>query len=230
MIKYQILFLFIFISCTDTDIDPVVSNNPNEPNCTIYRDCQQAYEGRFCTNGNKFGENNQFENFGVDQVGPISKGNVVTYSFQTSGTYPTVFFGEFQSRTFGEIGIFAKDKIREALAEWESHIDIILEETTDEENSILKIICADINDKAGIGYSTCTDMVCAEMIGYVFFKNNPISEENFYSLALHEVGHALGLCHSSPSNIMSYNSKAYDYNTLQAGDIEGIISIYGAKN
>jgi len=217
------------MSCAKSDSDPIVPGNSAVGNCKVYRDCQQAYEGRFCTNGNKFGDNNQYKDHGVDLAGPMSKGNVVTYSFQSMGTYPTVFFGEFQSRTFGEIGSFAKDKIREAIAEWESHIDIVFEETTDQENSMLKIICADINDKAGIGYSTCTNMVCAEMVGYVFFKNSPVSPENFYALALHEVGHALGLCHSSPDNIMSYNSNAYDYDTLQQGDIEGIISIYGAK-
>lgn len=218
------------ISCSDIDEQPITTNNQPFDNCTVYRDCQQDHEGRFCTNGNKFGSNNQYEDFGVDSAGPMSEGNLVTYSFQSSGTYPTMFFGEFESRPFSQIGIFAEDKIREALAEWESHIDIVFEETQDQENSLLKIICADIDDKAGIGYATCTNTTCIEMIGYVFFKNSPLSEEEFYSLALHEVGHALGLCHSNPSNIMSHTSTVYNYNNLQPGDIEGIISIYGDNN
>ena len=218
MRKYLVYLVFIFFAC----------KSEKEP-CYVYRTCIGDYEGRFCTDGIKFGDNFQFGDFGVDVGGPAASGNVVTYSFQTSGIYPANHHGEFESKSFDEIGPFAKTKIIEALEEWASHIDLTFEKTDDQENSDLKIICADIEDKAGIGWLRCLDNDCAKPEGFLFFKNDPISEENFYSLALHEIGHVLGLCHSNGSNIMSYNSTSYNFDKLQAGDIEGIISIYGAK-
>jgi hypothetical protein len=226
--KYYILpIILLLMAC-----EPVVVMEDMEVmeyDCISYAQCKGDHEGRFCSFGIKFGDDVIFENLGVDVEGPGTTGRTVSYSFQTSGTYPSSGFGDFESRPFDEIGPFAKDKIREALEEWASHIDITFIETMDEENSDLKYICADIEDKAGIAWSRCTDDDCTDVEGFVFLKNDVISESSFYSLALHETGHALGLCHSNSLNIMSYNSSFYDYDGLQPGDIEGIISIYGPK-
>ena len=210
--------LFFLISC-----------NTGEEPCFVYRNCIGEFEGRFCTYGLKFGDNFNYRGFGVDAGGPATSGRVVTYSFQTSGFYPTQNFGDFESRPFDEIGPFAQDQITKALEEWASHIDLTFEKTEDQENSDLKIVCANINDKAGIGWLRCLNDSCTKPEGFVFFKNEPLNEDNFYSLALHEIGHVIGLCHSNSSNIMSHSGTSYNFTQLQAGDIEGAISIYGPK-
>ncbi len=222
--------VLIVLSCSKSiETEPESEVEAQLP-CYVYRDCIDEYEGRYCTNGNKFGEDKQFNNFGVDRPGPSSDGQIVRYSFQSPGmTYEASIHGAFESKPFSDISSFAKESIRAALKEYESHINITFEETADEEGSDLKLICADIEDKAGIGFSECTDNLCIEMKGFIFFKNKFLLKEYFYSLALHEIGHALGLCHSNPDNIMSHNSSVYSFNSLQAGDIEGIKSIYGAK-
>lgn len=200
-----------------------------KPTCEVYSRCKMESEGRFCTHGGKFGIDPEYDRHGVDIEGPSSSGLSVSYSFQTSGIYPTPQFGDFESRSFDEIGDFAIDLVHEAIAEWGSHIDITFEHTEDEENSDLKIICADIGNKAGIGYIGCAGILCSNQIGYVFFDNTPISEDEFYPLALHELGHALGLCHANAENVMSYNSQIFHFKNLQKGDIEGMVSIYGPK-
>lgn len=197
--------------------------------CYTYKECLDK-EGRFCTNGFKFGEKVRYDSYGVDTPGPSTAGNVVTYSFQSQGaTYTASIHGAFRSRPFDEIGDFAQAKIIEAIDEWGSHINLDFRPALNEVNSDLKIICTSINDTKGLGITSCTTADCTALEAYVFFDNSPISAENFYSLALHELGHVLGLSDSNRSNIMSYESNIYEYNTLQAGDIEGVISIYGPR-
>lgn len=55
-------------------------------------------------------------------------------------------------------------------------------------------------------------------------KNSP---GDFYSTAVHEIGHAIGLGHASENTIMS--ALANSIIDVQAGDIEGIQTLYGAK-
>lgn len=49
-----------------------------------------------------------------------------------------------------------------------------------------------------------------------------------YNVALHEIGHNLGLAHSQDSNAIMYAYYAEDRNDLMADDIAGIRSLYGA--
>jgi hypothetical protein len=47
-------------------------------------------------------------------------------------------------------------------------------------------------------------------------------------VALHEIGHLLGLAHSQDTNAIMYAYYAEDRNALRADDIAGVQSLYGA--
>ena len=101
------------------------------------------------------------------------------------------------------------------------------EEVSNPDASDVDIIVADIH-VTGLGYSAYVDDLCRDIAGQVIFYV-PISNcESFTTLALHEVGHVLGLGHVGSDNIM--NPDWGDGVTeLQPGDIAGIQSIYGVR-
>ena len=63
---------------------------------------------------------------------------------------------------------------------------------------------------------------------YEFWKDQPGGAgTRLYNVALHEIGHLLGLSHSQESEAIMYAYYAEDRNDLQADDIAGIQSLYG---
>ena len=79
------------------------------------------------------------------------------------------------------------------------------------------------------GQTTATQ--ASEAGDIVFDKDEGLfwTEANFYNVVLHEIGHALGLSHSSVTN--SVMNATYDstMSALKADDVAGIQALYGAK-
>ena len=62
------------------------------------------------------------------------------------------------------------------------------------------------------------------------WKDQPGGEgTRLYNVALHEIGHLLGLGHSQDQNAIMYAYYAEDRNDLQADDIAGVQSLYGSS-
>lgn len=189
--------------------------------------CDGTGYGEFCTFGFKWGDNNPFDNAGLNKPGPSVAAVNISYKFMDAGyVFNTHSESNIVSLSFDNFIPYSKQKIREAFSEWESHAAISFIEDDDAAVPDIKIMLANIRP-AGIGYTSFTEEPCIELSGMLII--NPkikFTRDSFYCLVLHEIGHVLGLGHVKSNNIM--NPDQY-YPTLQPGDIKGIKSIYGEK-
>jgi hypothetical protein len=224
--RISIFILFIFsliliISCKYNIIEqaqtPVASECNNLPNCS------GNGVGEYCTFGYKWGANNPFTVAGFDKPGPSSGKIQVSYKFIDTGfTFNTHSQNDVKSIAFDEIVSCSKQTIRDSFAEWESNADIQFIEKTGNDQSDIKLIVANIT-QGGIGYPPVPQGLCS---GLIIFQKFQYTCSSFRILALHEIGHVLGLGHVNSENVMNPNKK---FLNLQSGDIKGIQSIYGKR-
>ncbi|MDX9925267.1 MAG: matrixin family metalloprotease, partial [Ignavibacteriaceae bacterium] len=129
-----------------------------------------------------------------------------------------------------------------AFSLWSSFTPLTFEEVFIESEADIKIRFATNAEWAttgaalsGVGASYYPEQDCMGNIilndGYHNFslEINPENAKDLYYVALHEVGHVLGLCHSNNSNALMY----FDYSprrTLSEYDIDGIRAIYPQKD
>ena len=103
--------------------------------------------------------------------------------------------------------------------------NIQFEELPSDSDSDIKIFVADIISN-GVGFTNFDVAPCIDLAGQITLDPGYTDDcELFYLYVLHELGHVLGLGHSSQDNIMGLISTTFD--GLQEGDIEGLRQIYG---
>lgn len=187
---------------------------------TMLTSCATNVNGPYCTFGFKFGDNNPFSPSGAEVPGPAQKVTEITYKFQDAG----LKFGTHSQETVTSLSFQEADKteIRSIVSKWQSVADITLIEKQSTEKSDITIILANI-EQGGLGYPSFSDEPCNEIAGFLVLSTRA---GNRNKLALHEMGHVLGLGHVSTNNVMNPDRT---YNNLQDGDIQGIQSIYGSK-
>jgi Ca2+-binding RTX toxin-like protein len=178
-----------------------------------------------------------------------STGGVVTYSFAGAGlTGPTGFFRGLSVDMAAHITSFdAKASIRAALAAWEAVLDIRFAEIADEGGNLGTGMMADIRIAmgGGLGANVLGKAYYAPYFGnsgrvavsgdVVVTSDENWDERRFYLVALHEIGHALGLDHSfGVTAVMNASVNAALFGTgptgtgLQQDDIDGGRILYGA--
>jgi predicted Zn-dependent protease len=170
----------------------------------------------------------------------------VTWSFATS-TYATDSADPFSSA----IGAQYQAAIQWALNEWSSVAPITFTQVPDSSNSSqaadIRIGFADLNTtstgvigQTNLRWDGNGNMVPDEIVRLEDPSQlalNSAGGSNFSyagtmatleQVALHEIGHALGLAHSTDPNAVMYPTVGASNQTLDASDIAGIQALYGA--
>lgn len=188
--------------------------------------------GDYCLFGFKWGEQNSFSNTGIDVEGPKSEGGIVTFSLQERQSFVSNHQEvDIPTESFSKLPDCAMETISRAFADWSSVANIKLEELPMDSNSDIKVFVANMKI-GGFGSPNYTTTPCQQIAGHVIISppDSLVNDGNyscnrFYAFMLHEIGHVLGLGHSSEENVMGdiYNN----LNGLQEGDIKGIQQIYG---
>lgn len=183
----------------------------------------------YCLFGFKWGEGNPMEFSGPLAVGTEIAGGIISYGFIDEGeTINTHAQMNVPTLSFNRIGVCdAKAQIRAAMGLWEEAGNFEFQEMANAHNADIRFAIANIR-QGGVGFPALVDAICSEVAGQVVLNTNRNSCESFLNLALHEIGHALGLGHVSSNNIMNPNFDQTKI-ALQNGDILGVQAIYGHK-
>jgi len=215
-----VLFLFVLIiaSCKKED-----RNRFSTCNEMILSSCDGSSKAEYCLFGIKWDNTNskqiQFSDSAVQTE--------LTYSFMDLGyIFNTHSQDNVISLSFDNVINCSKQSIRNAFLEWESFASLKFIETTNNDKANIKIVIANIS-QGGLGYPPYSNEPCKELAGLLIIRPIPNSTcDSYYYLALHEIGHILGLGHVLSNNVMNPNMY---YSKLQQGDIQGIQTIYGKK-
>jgi hypothetical protein len=162
--------------------------------------------------------------------GPKWTGGSITWSFAPAGG---VFTGAIQNGY--------QDTVRQAFARWASVAGLSFAEVSDSGSVDIRVGWG----KFGTGQVGSTDYSYFQSSNETFLPGVTVRLEDpseralsggtyagtattLYEVALHEIGHALGLDHSTDPNATMYPSLGPANVNLDASDIQGMQALYGA--
>ncbi len=196
----------------------------------LLNSCSNVAYVPYCTFGFKWGNGNPFAPNGPGISGPHSGINSLSYKFLNGNVaFKSSFQDQGLSMQFTEDD---KSKIRDAILQWSSVANVNFDERGSNEKADITIISAFLpistasgGSTCGLGYPVLDGPPCNQLAGMLII--NPKCNQT-QAIALHEMGHVLGLGHVASENVMNPD-RLNVFSTLQSGDVLGIQSIYGIK-
>lgn len=170
-------------------------------------------------------------------------GGVVTYSFMSAGTSceearrigdPIPRNGFCATRDLAAVNAGFQRIVESAFAQWEQWADIDFVEVSDVNPATqgnIRIGAVGFNTFNVLGLSYIGPVSHARDLGADIYLNANFrfSENDLADTVLHEIGHSLGLGHSFASDSVMRAGAGNLPDTLQADDIAGVQTIYGAR-
>ena len=132
-----------------------------------------------------------------------------------------------------------RDIVREAIAAWEAVCGIDFVEVADSPSANIRIGWQPYSDsdgpggKGGIAWTWQNGGITTH-VGIVFDPSDPWNDETFYDIALHEIGHAMGIDHSDVYNAVMSGPPPTPYadqigrDQLTPDDIAAAQALYGS--
>ena len=186
--------------------------------------CSTMIDGEYCTFGFKWGSDNPFIPSGIEVPGPASPVTSISYRFVKGGVlFDTHAQENLRSISFDDAMPCLRDSIRKAFQAWADVSSLSFVEMDAEADTDIRVVQAN-SRQSGIGYPAFDEGICTDLAGLIVIQENDFDCDRLYKLALHEIGHTLGLGHIRSNNIMNPNSAGLF--ALGDGDIAGIQSIY----
>lgn len=223
---YFFLSLCTALSCSiESELELATCNSFD-----IIADCSDSSDAQYCLLGYKWGDTPIVGQPGEDAIGPELSGGNITYSFHNSGKFVDYHLEEnVPTLDFDTKGDCARDEIRRALNQFIRIGNFTFQEQTDDSPSDIQFIVIN-SDEVNVAYTNFQDPICAQVAGQVLFTNiEALNCQVFFILALHEIGHALGLGHVGSDNIMNTGTEKFGFDGLFNGDIAGIRALYGEQ-
>ena len=165
-----------------------------------------------------------------------SNQRTIEYSFVTHNFSNDTYRSDlFTARLHSSV----KNEVRDAIDAWEAVCGVRFVEVRDGPNVDLRIGGGPPATPGTSGYyQTTSSLYGVRLEGVIVLSNEYISEStvvSIYDLALHEIGHAVGLKHSNVSNVVMsgppYTSYAdpnpHGRDQLTADDITGAVRLWG---
>jgi uncharacterized repeat protein (TIGR01451 family) len=201
---------------------------------------------RFVTFGRKWGANSPFAG-GSNQAGPGTPGGLVTYSFMNNQVSHNVeeLGNNVDIRTSLGVNHCIESDIALAFAAWSAIANIQFVQVPDNGTASdglgavgdIRIGAHPFDGQNGVlahaffpppnGISLSGDMHFDSAEAWSCQPGSDVFDIGF--VALHEIGHALGLSHQPAGGQIAVMNPSYNPNltTLQPDDINGAVSIYG---